>query len=234
MSRPGKDARADFLRRNLPPKLAHGLTRWKNVLLGMYFYRMCKRDPARVKSLILKGVRHALGPNFDVEKHFTPRYNPWDQRLCLIPDGDLFKAIRLGRASVVTDQIRTFTENGILLNSGETLEADLIVTATGLDLVVLGGVALTVDGQSVDPGKTMSYKGMMFSGVPNLAAATGYTNASWTLKCDLTCDYVCRLLNYMEKHRYRQCVPRNDRSNRSSQGTAMGRLLLGLYPACDR
>ena len=210
VARPGHDARADFLRRYLPARLAHALIRWKNVLLGMYFYRLCKRRPAMVKAMILRGVRAALGPDFDVDTHFTPKYNPWDQRVCLVPDGDLFAAIRSGAASVVTGRIETFTGDGIRLETGETLPADLIVTATGLELLVLGGIALTVDGRAVDPGKTLSYKGMMLSGVPNLAVATGYTNASWTLKCDLTCDYVCRLLNYMTAHGHDQCVPRND------------------------
>ena len=173
VARPGHDARADFLRRYLPARLAHALIRWKNVLLGMYFYRLCKRRPAMVKAMILRGVRAALGPDFDVDTHFTPKYNPWDQRVCLVPDGDLFAAIRSGAASVVTGRIETFTGDGIRLETGETLPADLIVTATGLELLVLGGIALTVDGRAVDPGKTLSYKGMMLSGVPNLAVAIG-------------------------------------------------------------
>jgi monooxygenase len=208
VARPAEDPIANRLRRYLPSKIAYGITRWKNVLRGMYIYRMCKRDPERIKMLILGGVRAALGPVYDIEKHFTPRYNPWDQRLCLVPDGDLFDAIRGGRASVVTDCIETFTETGIKLQSGEELAADLIVTATGLDLQPLGGLELSVNGERVDPAKTMIYKGMMYSDVPNLASAFGYTNASWTLKCDLTCAYVCRLLNHMEKKGYRQCTPR--------------------------
>jgi len=154
-------------------------------------------------------VRAYLGPDYDVGRHFTPRYKPWEQRLCLVPDADLFKAIRGGQASVVTDLIETFTEKGIRLASGAELEADLIVTATGLDLQVLGGVELTVDGRRIDPAKTFNYKGLMYSGVPNLASSFGYTNASWTLKCDLSCEYVCRLLNHMRKHGYRQCTPRD-------------------------
>jgi len=210
VARPDEDAVANWLRAKLPAKLAYGLTRWKNVLRGMYFYRMCKRQPERVKNLILGGVRHALGPDYDVGKHFTPRYKPWDQRLCLVPNGDLFRSIRSGQSSVVTDTIATFTPGGIALASGQTLAADIVVTATGLDLQVLGGLELFVDGARVDPAKTMSYKGLMYSGVPNLASATGYTNASWTLKCDLTCEYVCRLLNTMKAKGFAQATPRRD------------------------
>jgi monooxygenase len=212
LSRPDEDSMANWLRRHLPPMLAYGITRWKNVALGMLFFWFSKRAPERVKRMLLQGVRKQLGPDYDVETHFTPRYKPWDQRVCLVPNGDLFKAIREGRASVVTDHIETFTEQGIKLCSGDELEVDLIVTATGLELEVLGGVELTVDGQRVDLGKTMSYKGMMYSDVPNLASCIGYTNASWTLKCDLTCEYVCRLLNHLEKAGYRRCTPRVDDS----------------------
>jgi monooxygenase len=210
ISRPAEDDLANRLRRILPTKLAYGLTRWKNVLLGMLFYRMSKNKPERIKKLILDGVRHALGPQYDVAKHFTPSYKPWDQRVCLVPDGDLFKAIRNGRASVVTDHIETFTATGIKLKSGAEIEADLVVTATGLNLQVLGGLEITVDGQRVDLSKTLNYKGMMYSDVPNLASAIGYTNASWTLKCDLTCEYVCRLLKHMDKSGLRQCTPRKN------------------------
>ncbi|HEX3141952.1 MAG TPA: NAD(P)/FAD-dependent oxidoreductase [Rhizobacter sp.] len=210
VARPAEDRIANGLRRWLPAQLAYRITRWKNVLLGMYFYRLCKRRPDFVKQMILKGVQAALGPGYDVAKHFTPRYKPWDQRLCLVPDGDLFAAIQSGRASVVTDEIESFTDRGIRLRSGEELAADLVVTATGLKLNVLGDMQLSVDGRPVEPAKTISYKGMMYSDVPNLASSFGYTNASWTLKCDLTCEYVCRLLNHMERHGYRQCTPRNN------------------------
>jgi monooxygenase len=208
VARPAEDQFANSLRHYLPSKMAYAITRWRNVLRGMYLYRLCKRDPARVKKLILDGVRAALGPHYDVEQHFTPRYNPWDQRLCLVRDGDLFEAIRAGRASVVTQQIDTFTEAGIKLKSGEELSADLVVTATGLELQPLGGLELRIDGKRIDLATTMIYKGMMYSDVPNLASAFGYTNASWTLKCDLTCGYVCRLLNHMEISGYCQCTPR--------------------------
>jgi monooxygenase len=210
VARPQEDAVANWLRRHLPAKLAYAITRWKNVLLGMLFYNLCRRSPERMKQRILELVKQEIGRTCDVDRHFTPRYNPWDQRLCLVPNGDLFQAIKTGKASVATDQIETFTEAGVKLRSGEELPADLIVTATGLNLQVLGDVQLVVDSVPVEPAKTMSYKGMMYSDVPNLAAAFGYTNASWTLKCDLTCEYVCRLLNYMDAHNYRQCTPRNN------------------------
>lgn len=209
VSRPAEDAFANWLRARLPAKLAYAITRWKNVLMGMYFYRLCKRNPDFAKKMILKGVRDQLGASFDIEKHFTPKYNPWDQRLCLVPNGDLFDALKAKRASVVTDHIETFTETGIRLKSGAEIEADVVVTATGLDLQVLGGLDLTVDGKKVELSKTLNYKGMMYSDVPNLASAFGYTNASWTLKCDLTCEYVCRLLNHMDRTGMRQCTPRN-------------------------
>jgi cation diffusion facilitator CzcD-associated flavoprotein CzcO len=174
----------------------------------MYFYRLARRRPERVKQAIIDLARGELGPDYDVGTHFTPRYNPWDQRLCLVPDSDLFLAIRSGKASVVTDQIDTFTEKGLKLRSGAELDADIIVTATGLKLILLGGLTVSVDGVPADLPKSMSYKGMMFSDVPNLASAFGYTNASWTLKADLTSDYVCRLLNYMDRHGYAYCTPR--------------------------
>jgi monooxygenase len=209
ISLPAEDFIANSLRRVLPVKLAYLLTRWKNVLFGMLFFQLSRRRPEMIKKLIFNGVRKALGPDYDVGTHFTPRYNPWDQRLCLVPNGDLFEAIRAGRVDVVTDQIETFTEKGLALRSGRELEADLIVTATGLNLQLLGGMQVSVDGREVDLAKTLNYKGMMFSDVPNMASSFGYTNASWTLKCDLTCEYICRLLNHMDKHGYRQCTPRN-------------------------
>ena len=210
VARPGSDELALKLRRRFGARVAYQAIRWRNVLFGMYFFQLCRRKPERAKQLLLGGVRLALGKDFDVAKHFTPAYNPWQQRLCLVPDGDLFRTIREGRASVVTSHIDRFTEKGIRLKDGSELEADMIVTATGLNLKVMGGVALTVDGKAIEPSQLMSYKGMMYSDIPNLATATGYTNASWTLKCDLTCEYVCRLLNYMDKRSYRQCVPRQN------------------------
>ena len=157
-----------------------------------------------------------MPPGYDIATHFTPRYDPWDQRFCAVPNGDLFKAISAGAASVVTDRIDLFTERGLLLTSGSELEADIIVTATGLELLFLGGIALSVDGEHVDPSTRLTYKGMMIEGVPNMAIAIGYTNASWTLKCDLTCEYVCRLLNHMHERGLTRCVTRNhDASGRS-------------------
>ncbi len=208
VSRPSEDEIAQKLRRRLPEKLAYQITRWKNVLRGMYIYRLCKRQPERIKNLIVGGVKMELGPDYDVAKHFTPKYNPWDQRVCLVPDSDLFKAIRSGTASVETAEIDAFDETGITLKGGQHLAADLIVTATGLDLQPLGGAQLSVDGQAVELPKLMSYKGMMYKDVPNLAFAVGYTNASWTLKCDLTCEYVCRLINLMDRKGWRRCTPR--------------------------
>jgi cation diffusion facilitator CzcD-associated flavoprotein CzcO len=210
---PDEDAIANTLRRYLPAKAACAIARWKNVLAGMYFYWLCKNRPERAKAMVLDAVRAELGPDYDVAKHFTPRYNPWDQRLCLAPNGDLFKSIKQGATTVVTDEIETFTEVGIKLRSGRELEADLVVTATGLNLQVMGGAEIEVDGESVTPGRTLSYRAAMSSDVPNLAAVFGYTNASWTLKADLISCYVCRLLNYMQAHGYRQCTPRNRDAN---------------------
>ena len=208
VARPAKDAIANWLHRNLPARLAYALARWKNILLQMYFYNLARRKPDATRKTILKFAQRQLGPDFDVQRHFNPRYKPWDQRLCLVPDGDLFAAIRRGKVSVVTDEIESFTRNGIRLRSGEELDADIIVTATGLKMRLLGGMELIVDGTPVDLAKTMTYKGMMSSGVPNLAMALGYTNASWTLKCDLTSEYVCRLLNHMDARGCAYCTPR--------------------------
>jgi monooxygenase len=209
VSLPGEDGIANSLRRALPAKAAYAIVRWKNVLRTMLSFVVSRRRPGVMKAVLRKGLERELPPGYDIDTHFKPRYDPWDQRLCLIPDGDLFKAIRGGSASVVTDHIATFTEKGLELESGAELEADLIVTATGLNLLALGGLEIAVDGREVELSETMGYKGMMLSGVPNFAFAIGYTNASWTLKCDLTCEYVCRLLNHMDEHGYRQCMPLN-------------------------
>jgi cation diffusion facilitator CzcD-associated flavoprotein CzcO len=208
VTRPARDVVANGLRRVLPARAAYAASRWKNVLLGMGFFTMARRRPALTKRLIMKGVRQELGAGYDVDTHFAPRYDPWDERLCLVPDADLFAAIRSGRASMATDHIETFTERGLQLRSGAELEADLIVTATGLNLRLLHGLALVVDGAPVELARTMAYRGMMYSDVPNFAQAFGYTNASWTLKVDLTSDYVCRLLSHMRRHGYVQCTPR--------------------------
>jgi monooxygenase len=208
VARPSADPIAKSILRRLPARFVSQLIRWKNVLLGMYFYNFARKKPDRTKKMLLAYVRQFLGPDYDVAKHFTPRYNPWDQRLCLVPDGDLFLAIRAGKAAIATDEIETFTESGLRLKSGEELEGDFIVTATGLNVKLLGGMRIMIDGVAADPAQSISYKGMMYSDIPNFASAFGYTNASWTLKCDLTAEYVCRLLNYMEAHDYDCCTPR--------------------------
>ena len=207
VSRPEQDAIANRLRRILPAKLAHQLSRWKNMTYAMYAYQLARRKPGLVKAAIQKQVRAFLGQEYDVATHFSPRYNPWEQRLCLVPDGDFFLAIKSGTASVVTDMIDSFTERGIRLQSGQELEADIVITATGLVLQQVGGVELKVDGRIVDSGAALSYMGMMTSGVPNFASVFGYINASWTLKADLICAYVCRLLNFMERRGVRQVMP---------------------------
>ncbi|MBN8807747.1 MAG: NAD(P)/FAD-dependent oxidoreductase [Sphingomonas sp.] len=206
VARPAEDAMANWLRTKLPAKLAYGIVRWRNVLLGMFFFNRMRKHPDKAKERLLGMVREQL-PDADIETHFTPRYNPWDQRLCLVPDGDLFTSIRDGKAEIVTDTIDRFVPDGIRLTSGKTLPADVIVTATGLELQLLSGVQFTVDGEAKDLSKTTNYKGMMYSGIPNLASSFGYTNASWTLKADLTCGYVCRLLNTMKKRGLRQATP---------------------------
>lgn len=208
VSRPSQDATAKWLRRHLPMRAAYALARWYNVLFGLYFYNLSRRKPQAVKNWIIKQARLELGADYDVNTHFTPRYKPWDQRLCLAPDADFFRAIKAGRAEVVTEEIDVFTESGIRLRSGRELPADIIISATGLKLKLLGGIEIVVDGRTIDFAHTMNYKGAMFSDVPNLAAVIGYTNASWTLKADLTCAYVVRLMNYMHRHGYIACTPR--------------------------
>ena len=210
VSMPARDKLADRLRAKLPANLAYALIRWRNVLITMLFYKLARSRPEKFKARVIGMVQKALGPAFDVATHFTPRYKPWDQRLCLVPDSDLFRSLKKGKAEMATDTIDTFTETGIKLSSGRELAADVVVAATGLKLKLLGGMALEVDGKPIDLAETMTYKGMMYSGVPNLATALGYTNASWTLKCDLTCAYVCRLIAYMDKKGYASCMPRLD------------------------
>jgi len=206
VARPAEDGMANWMRGKLPGKLAYGLVRWRNVLFGLFFFNQARKYPAKAKERIIDMVRAEL-PDHDIETHFTPRYNPWDQRLCLVPDGDLFRAIREGKADVVTDTIERFVPAGIELKSGKTLPADIVVTATGLELQLLSDVQFSVDGEAKDLSRTINYKGMMYSGIPNMASSFGYTNASWTLKADLTCAYVCRLLNTMRKRGLRQATP---------------------------
>jgi len=208
--RPSADPVAAGLRKWLPASTAFALNRWRGVLLGQYFFWLCKRDPARVKKLLSDAARLYLGKDYDVGTHFSPRYNPWEQRLCLAPDGDIYRAIREGRATVVTDEIETFTPRGVRLKSGAELEADLVVTATGLELQAFGGVKLSIDGAAIDPGALTTYRGYMYAGVPNLASIFGYVNASWTLRSDLIAEQVCRLLAHMERKHYASCAPRLD------------------------
>jgi cation diffusion facilitator CzcD-associated flavoprotein CzcO len=203
------DRMANLLRRLLPASWAYALVRWRNILFSVLFFQLIKLAPAFAKNRLLGEVRRALGPGYDVEKHFTPRYDVWDQRLCLIPDDDLFDAIRDQRASVVTDHIARFTPTGIALQSQpEELAADLVVMATGLDLMFLGNIELSVDGRRIEPNQHLNYKGCMFSDVPNLAYTFGYTNASWTLKADLVAEYVCRVLAHMDATGATRCTPR--------------------------
>ncbi len=204
---PAADALANAMRRVLPNRVVYSFTRWRNALTGILIYQLSQRRPEMVKRFIKGQLRKALGEDFDVDRHFTPPYNPWDQRMCLVPDGDLLIALREQRASIVTDHIDRFTPTGIALKSGEHLDADIIVTATGLNLLSMGGMTLTVDEQIIAINQSVTYKGTMLTGVPNLSFVFGYTNASWTLKSDLICAYVCRLLNYMDKHGYRQVTP---------------------------
>jgi monooxygenase len=187
------------LRERLPSRLAYAVTRWKNVLFTTTTYQLARRRPELMKRLLRRGVSSQLPEGYDVDKHFKPTYDPWDQRLCLVPDGDLFRSIRGGNVDVVTDRIDTFTPTGIRLASGEELEADIVVTATGLCLLAFGGMVLDVDGDDVHLPDTMAYKGMLLSGVPNFAYVVGYTNASWTLKADLVSEYVVRLLSRMRE-----------------------------------
>ena len=213
VSRPAEDAFANTLRRRLPSKLAYGIIRWRNVLFGLMFFNTARKKPEQTKAGILAMVRAELGPDYDIATHFTPRYNPWDQRLCLVPDADLFDAIRGGRATVVTDHDRALHAAGhraqIRRDSGCRHHRQ---PPPGLDMQLMGGLQITVDGAPVDPSQTFSYKGMMFSGVPNLASTFGYTNASWTLKADLTSEYVCRLLNHMDRRGFTECRPMNDQA----------------------
>jgi len=207
LSLPVQDRIGNWLRSKLPANWAYRLSRWKNIALGFYLYQFAQAFPNYFKSVLIKQMSRAVGPDCDAATHFTPRYNPWQQRLCLVPDGDMFEAVKSGRASVATGQIQTFTPNGIQLESGETLSADIVVTATGLVLQYLGGIGVSVDGSPVDFSKTLSYRGVMNSGVPNLASIFGYINASWTLKADLICRFVCRVLNLMDQQGMRQVTP---------------------------
>jgi monooxygenase len=208
ISMPGEDGLANRLHRLLPDRVVYPIVRWKNVLLQGLSYRLSRRRPELMKRLLRRGVMKALPPGYDIDTHFKPTYNPWDQRLCLVPDADLFKALHDGSAEIVTDRVETFTEGGIKLDSGAELEADVVVTATGLNLLFLGGMSISIDGKTPDMARALTYKGMMLSDFPNFAYTLGYTNASWTLKADLTSEYICRLLNHMDADGYRVCTPK--------------------------
>lgn len=208
VSLPATDAVADLLRRLLPPRLAHRCVTWKNATLQRLSYRLCRRFPRLMRRVLVAAVARRLPDGFDVERHFTPDYDPWDQRVCLIPDDDLFVALRRGEATVVTDTTERFVPEGVVTGSGQVIEADVVVTATGLELLMLGGIELVVDGATVDPADTVAYKGMMLSGVPNMAFTVGYTNASWTLKADLVSRYVVRLLDHMAAERLDVVTPK--------------------------
>ena len=207
LSLPTEDPVANLLRRFLPVKAAYRIARWKNIWISIGIYQICRRAPEIARHLLRQGAAKTLPRNYEIDTHFNPRYQPWDQRLCIVPDSDLFRSISEGSVSVVTGFINTFTEHGLRLESGEPLEADIVVAATGLQMLALGGVDVAVDGTPVDPGRMFVYKGAMLSNIPNFAFCMGYTNASWTLRADLTSIFVCRLLNHMGRHGYRTCKP---------------------------
>jgi cation diffusion facilitator CzcD-associated flavoprotein CzcO len=207
VSLPSVDAVANWLRKHLPLRLAYRLTRWKNVVTQLIFFNATRAFPEQTRNWLLKLIREQLGPEYDLA-HFTPRYNPWDERLCVVPDNDLFAAIKAGKVSVITDHIDTFTDAGLRLRTGRELEADIIVTATGLELQFAGAAEVRVDERPIEIGKAVMYKGIMFSGVPNLASVFGYTNASWTLRADLLAEYFCRLINFMDAHAYVEARPK--------------------------
>ena len=213
VARPSEDAFANWARKYLPAMLAYQATRWKNVLMGRFFFWLCRKYPEGVKKRLLEELPAQLPEGYDIEKHLTPRYNPWDQRVCLAPDGDFFNAICEGKADIATDHIERITESGIELKSGEVLEADIIVSATGLDLNFVGNIDLTVDNEPVEPANLLNYKGMMYSGIPNLMQSFGYTNASWTLRCDLTSRYLTRMVNYIDKKGLAKVTPTPDGSD---------------------
>jgi cation diffusion facilitator CzcD-associated flavoprotein CzcO len=210
VSAPGEDPWSNALSKVFPIKFTYFLIRWKNILRTSLGFYLARKYPDRVKEKLINLVSEELGDDFDVQKHFTPSYKPWDQRMCLVPDSDLFTSIKDGRANVVTDTIDRFTPTGILLNSGNQVEADIIVSATGIELNSLCDINVSVDGTKVEAHRKLSYKGMMLSGVPNLAFCFGYVNASWTLRADLTCEYVCRLINRMDKEGFAACAPEAD------------------------
>lgn len=213
---PREDMLANFIKKVLPAQFAHSIVRWKNILFGIGFYSISRKYPNGVKNFLKKHIRKTLGEKYE-DRHFDPTYNPWDQRLCLVPDNDMFEAIKTGKAEIVTDTIKSFDTDGIELNSGKKLLADIIVTATGLKVQLFGGMKISVDGKTIDTGKMHAYKGVMISEIPNFAISIGYTNASWTLKADLNCQFVARMLNYMHENSFSTCVPQFDYENMKSE-----------------
>ncbi len=208
VSRPSEDGTANFLRKIMPNKMAYKLIRWRNVLMQQFIFKRARTKPDKVKTHLSNALRNELGPDYDYETHFNPPYNPWEQRLCLVPDSDFFRVINEGKSSIVTDEIERFEADGIRLKSGEKLDADIVVTATGLNLQMAGGIDVEVDGEAINFGDSVTYKAMMFADVPNFAISFGYTNASWTLRADLTCEYVTRLINHMDATGSDIAVPR--------------------------
>ena len=222
---PSIDFVYDKMRKVLPESVAYKLTRARNIGMQRGIYALAQKQPKLLKKILLKSIELQLKGKVDM-KHFTPSYNPWDQRLCVVPDGDLFKILREGKASVETDHIEKFTETGIQLKSGKHLDADIIISATGLNIQILGGIQGTIDGQPLDTSKTMLYRGVMVSDVPNMAMVIGYINASWTLKVDIAADYVCRLLNFMEQKGYDEVIAEGE-SSALLEDTIMGGLSSG-------
>jgi monooxygenase len=212
LSLPSKDPLAELARRWLPEQAAYSVVRWKNVLTSMLLFQLSRRRPEAVKRFLRKGVERQLPEGYDVDTHFTPDYQPWDQRMCFVPDADLFQAVRRGDVDIVTSTIERFDADGVVLTGGRHLRADMVVTATGLTLSPFGGIELVVDGEKIDPTRSMTYRALMLSGVPNFVFTVGYTNASWTLKVDLVADFTCRLLSHMAEHGYRSVVAVRDPS----------------------
>ena len=213
MNLPRKDKFTNFLFRLTPSKFAHFISRWKYIIRQIYFYGISKGRPKEVKAFIKNEIKNSLSKGFDVEKHFNPKYDPWDERVCVVVDNDLFESINQGKCTVVTENIKSFNKNGILLESGKELKADLVISATGLKLKFMGGIKIKIDNKTIDPSKLVSYKGMMLQDIPNATVVFGYTNASWTLKIDLVCEYFCRILNHMDKNELNSFVPKINDEN---------------------
>ena len=214
-----KDKFINLLFRFIPSKIAHFISRWKYILRQIYFYQISKRKPKEVKAFIKNEIKKNLTKDFDIETHFNPKYDPWDERVCVVVDNDLFSSINEGKCTVLTDQIKSFNKNGILLESGKELKADLVISATGLKLKFMGGIKIKIDNKIIDPSKLVSYKGMMLQDIPNATVVFGYTNASWTLKIDLVCEYFCRILNHMDKNELKSFVPKIKENNLETESS---------------